>query len=143
MSEVRRITPEEALRLCEEEGHLYLDVRTEAEFAAGHPRGAHNVPYLFASAGGAVPNPRFLEEVLALYPIDRPIVVGCKSGGRSLAAASRMIAAGYARIVELRAGYDGARGPFGQLVEEGWLAKGLPSESVTPGGSYAELRSKL
>ena len=31
---------------------LYLDVRTEAEFAAGHPSGAINIPVMVAKGPG-------------------------------------------------------------------------------------------
>jgi rhodanese-related sulfurtransferase len=143
VSSVARVGPEEARRLCEEEGYVYLDVRTEAEYAAGHPKGAQNVPFLLATADGAKPNARFLDDVSALYAKDRPILVGCRSGARSLKAAEAMIAAGFARIVELRPGYEGTRSPFGELKERGWVAHGLPTETTTPGGSYAELSAAL
>ena len=41
---VARISPEEAHAKVTNEGYAYVDVRTEAEFAAGHPAGAYNVP---------------------------------------------------------------------------------------------------
>lgn len=139
MTTVRRITADEAKRLCDEEGYVFLDVRTEAEFAAGHPKGSHNVPFLFATSGGAQPNPGFADEVSRLYDKARPIVVSCKSGARSLKAAEVMAALGFSRVVELRAGWDGARSPFGQLVEEGWLAKGYPVALGADEGAYVAL----
>ncbi len=141
MSEVRRVSPLEAKKLCDE-GHVYLDVRTEEEFAAGHPTGAANIPFLVSAAGAMKPNPDFVDVVTATYPRGTPIVVGCKSGGRSLKAAALMISAGFTAIVDQRAGYDGARGPFGQVLEPGWVASGLPTEQVTPGKSYPELKSQ-
>uniref|UniRef100_A0A453TAN7 Rhodanese domain-containing protein n=2 Tax=Aegilops tauschii subsp. strangulata TaxID=200361 RepID=A0A453TAN7_AEGTS len=33
-------------------GHRYLDVRTEGEFAGGHPAGAVNVPYMYSTGSG-------------------------------------------------------------------------------------------
>lgn len=142
MSDVKRISPHEAEALCQNEGYSHLDVRTEAEWAAGHPIGAHNLPFLLAGPGGMVPNPRFLELALALYPKDAKLVIGCRSGGRSLKAAAALIAAGFTRIVEQRAGWDGARNSFGKVVEPGWAQAGLPSETETPGASYAELVRK-
>ena len=142
MSEVHRVSPEEAQRLLTEEGYAYVDVRTEAEFAAGHPTGAFNVPFLLADARGMTPNPDFIDVFSKAFPKDRRIVVGCKSGGRSLKAAAALMERGYAAVVDQRAGFDGARNAFGQVVEPGWRDKGLPSETITAGGSYAELMAR-
>jgi rhodanese-related sulfurtransferase len=142
MAKVTRVSPAEAHRLMTEEGHLYLDVRSEPEFAGGHPVGALNVPLLHPGKARMEPNAEFLAVVEAVLPKDAKIVVGCRTGHRSLDAAARMMAAGYTAVVEQRAGVDGARDPFGQLVEAGWVEAGLPMEVVTAGGSYAELRSR-
>ncbi len=126
----------------DEEGYVYLDVRSEPEFAAGHPAGAHNVPLLHAGPGGMTPNPDFLAVVQGAYPRDTKLVLGCRSGQRSMRAAEMMIAAGYTQIVEQRAGFDGPRDPFGAVLEPGWGLAGLPVEQTTPGGSYAEIRRR-
>lgn len=142
MAKISRISPQEARTLIEEQGYTYLDVRTEAEFAAGHPAGAHNVPILLAGPKGMVPNPHFLEIVTALYPKDTKLVVGCMAGGRSLTAVEAMAAAGFTQVVDQRAGYKGLRDSFGAVTEAGWEGAGLPVEAMTPGGSYAELSRK-
>lgn len=142
MSGVRRISPEEAHKLMTDEGYQYLDVRTEAEFAAGHPKGAHNIPFMLAGPGGMVKNPEFSSIVRAVYVSETRLVIGCKSGGRSLKAVAELLTLGFTDVVDQRAGFDGARNAFGQLVEPGWSEKGLPSETTTPGGSYAEIKVK-
>ena len=142
MAEVRRVSPEEAQALIAGEGYQYLDVRTEAEFAAGHPKGAHNVPFMLAGPSGMTKNPEFASVVNAVYPPDAKLVVGCKSGGRSAKAAAEMVGLGFTSVVDQRAGFDGARNSFGQLVEAGWAEKGLAVETTTPGGSYAEIKVK-
>lgn len=129
MSEPKRISPEEAHSLVANEGYTYVDVRTDAEFAAGHPKGASNVPYMLAAPGGMTKNPDFLEVMKAVYPLDARLVVGCKSGGRSLKAVTELIGAGYTSIVDQRAGFDGARNSFGKVTEDGWSQKGLPIET--------------
>lgn len=136
MANIQRVSPAEAKKLLDE-GYTYLDVRTEAEYAAGHPVGAHNVPVMNAGPGGMVPNPDFMTVVQALYPKDAKLVVGCKAGGRSARAADMMTAAGYTGVVDQRAGFDGQPGK-----EPGWAPSGLPVEKATAGGSYAELRTK-
>ena len=137
MANITRISPAEALRLMGD-GYVYLDVRTEHEYAAGHPKGAHNVPLLHAGVDGMEPNEDFLTSVEALYPKDAKLVIGCRLGHQSLHAAGVLLDAGYEHVVDQRAGYDGVRDAFGQLTEPGWAPLGLPSE----GGSYAE-RKKL
>ena len=142
MANIQRVSPTEAKRLVDEEGYVYLDVRSEPEFAAGHPSGAQNVPLMNAGPAGMTPNPEFLDVVLALYPKDAKIVVGCRSGQRSMRAAEAMIAAGYTNVIDQRAGFEGPRDAFGRVTEPGWGPAGLPVEQATPGGSYAELRRK-
>lgn len=129
MSEPKRISPEEAHSLVASEGYTYVDVRTDAEFAAGHPKGASNVPYMLAGAAGMTKNPDFLDVMKAVYPLDARLVIGCKSGGRSLKAVTELLGAGYTAIVDQRAGFDGARNSFGKVTEDGWSQKGLPVET--------------
>lgn len=143
MPNITRISPDEAYELMKKEGYIYLDVRSEPEYAAGHPTGAQNVPLLHAGPGGMTPNPDFLAVVSAAYPKDQKLIVGCKAGGRSLRAAEIMIGAGFAAVIDQRAGFDGARDAFGRVAEPGWAPAGLPVEASTPGGSYAELKKKL
>ena len=142
MSNVNRVSPEDAKKLVDEEGYTYVDVRTEAEYAAGHAQGAHNVPLLHAGARGMEPNPDFLEVMSGAYPKDAKLVVGCKSGGRSLKAAQQLLSAGYTNIVDQRAGWDGSRDSFGAVTEGGWSTRGWPTETATAGGSYGEVRKK-
>ncbi len=108
------------------EGFTYVDVRTAEEFAAGHPEGAVNVPSMNAGPNGMEPNPGFLAAMESAFAKDAPLVVGCKMGGRSARAAKALVDAGYVRVVDQRAGWDGARGPFGELLEPGWSRTALP-----------------
>ena len=43
----------------------------------------------------------------------------------------------------MRAGYGGARNAFGKMTEAGWAAAGLPIETHSDSGSYAELEARL
>lgn len=142
MATIQRISPAEAKKLVDDEGYVYLDVRSEPEYEAGHPVGAQNVPLMHAGPGGMTPNADFLAVVQAVYPKDARLVVGCKAGGRSMKAAEMMIGAGYTGIIDQRAGFDGPRDAFGTLTEKGWGPAGLPVETVTAGGSYVELKKK-
>jgi rhodanese-related sulfurtransferase len=138
-----RISPAEAHARMTDEGFTYLDVRTEEEFEDGHPTGAVNVPVMIQGAAGLEPNPDFVATVSAVFPRDAKLVVGCKAGGRSLRAAKELAAAGYTQILDQRAGWDGARGSFGEITEPGWSRVGLPSEKgAAEGRSYASLRAR-
>jgi rhodanese-related sulfurtransferase len=135
--EIERVDVEGAKKLLSE-GWIYVDVRSVPEYAAGHPAGAHNVPYLHAAAGGMQPNPDFMRVMQAVYPKDARLVIGCQSGNRSMRAARELLDAGFRSIVELRPGYGGRRNAFGQVEEAGWAASEA-TETTTPGGAYDEL----
>ena len=124
------------------EGYVYLDVRSEREFVEGHPPGAFNIPLLHAGPDRLVDNPEFLEVVRGNFPKETQLVIGCRSGVRSLTAATLLEADGYLRLVELREGFKGTRDDFGRTVP-GWLQKGLPVERETPAErAYAALRGR-
>ena len=123
----QRISPQEAAEHLAR-GYTYLDVRTEEEFAEGRPAGAVNIPFAVFSGGTMVPNPEFLTQVGAAFSKDAKLVVGCKSGGRSMRAVRALLEAGFTDVLDQRAGWDGARDGFGQLSEPGWSRVGLPSE---------------
>ncbi len=143
MADLIRISPQEASAKLAE-GWTYVDVRSEQEFEAGHPPGAVNVPIAFAAGGGMSPNPDFVRVMKAAFSTDAKIVVGCKAGGRSLRAAQMLLAEGYTNVVDQRAGWDGARDPFGQIVEAGWSRVGLAVEQGNPSGrSWEEMRKKV
>ena len=140
MATIQRVSPADAKKLIDDEGYVYLDVRSEHEYEASHPVGAQNVPLMHAGPAGMTPNADFLAVVQAVYPKDAKLVVGCKAGGRSIKAAEMMVNAGYTGVIDQRAGFDGPRDAFGALTEKGWGPAGLPVETVTAGGSYVELK---
>ena len=142
MADLNRISPQQASdRIAE--GWTYVDVRTVEEFDDGHPPGAVNVPIAHASGGGMVPNPEFLAVMSAAVGKDTKIVVGCKAGGRSLRAAQMLLEGGFTHVEDQRAGWDGARNPFGQVTEPGWSKVGLPVEKGQPAGhSWEDMKKK-
>jgi len=109
----------------QEEGYVYIDVRSIPEFDAGHPTGACNIPLMHATPSGMRPNADFVSVVLAVFPKDTKLVIGCKMGSRSLRAAQILIDAGFEHVVDQRAGFHGTRDPFGQTEEAGWQRVGL------------------
>ena len=142
---IRSVSPEEASALLlapGAEGYVYVDVRSEPEFEAGHVPGAFNVPLLHRGPGGMTPNPEFLTVMQQAFGKAEKIVVGCQSGGRSKRAAEQLVQAGFTELAEMPAGWAGSRDAFGAAVP-GWSKKGLPIEPGKPvGQSYADVRSR-
>jgi len=89
---------------------VILDVRTPEEFAAGHVKGAVNVPH------------DQLAERLAGLGLDpnAEVVVHCEKGGRAKAAEAVLHDAGFTRVVDLE----------GHM--QGWRETGLPAEPKKP-----------
>jgi rhodanese-related sulfurtransferase len=127
MSTPKTVSPEEAQALLGE-GYTYLDVRSEAEFEAGHPAGALNVPLNVPAGTGVAPNPEFVEVVERALGKDGKLVVGCQAGGRSRKAVAALAQAGFTELLDMSAGFGGSRDAFGRAVP-GWSAKGLPVET--------------
>lgn len=140
----KTITPKEAHDLLTADPHaVYLDVRSEQEFAAGHPVGAKNVPIAFLTGGGMAANPDFLKVIGAHFAKDASLVVGCKMGGRSARACEILADAGYTNLKNVDGGFDGRGGAADPGVRGGWSGSGLPvARALAPGASYAELRAK-
>src|SRR3984893_7644946 len=70
--------------LTKNQGAIYLDVRTEGEFAQGHPEGAINIPVVFIKGPGQMEvNPDFVAVAEKVLPKATKLVVGCMAGGRS------------------------------------------------------------
>jgi len=139
---VQQITPREAYQLLGR-GHRYIDVRTEAEFAAGHPVGAMNIPFavLDPHTRQMAANPDFLRVVEAHFPKSAPIIVGCQSGGRSQQAAELLNQVGYTVVANMQGGFGGARDAAGREVAAGWRDNSLPMCSACgPHDAYAALR---
>jgi rhodanese-related sulfurtransferase len=142
---VKEITPEEAHDILKADAKVvYIDVRTEREFANGHPQGAVNIPVAFPDpARGMVINPDFVKVVEGHFPKEKKIIVGCQAGPRSNAAAGLLQQAGYQDVANMVGGFGGMRGPSGNVVAPGWAASGLPvSQDNGEGVSYQSMVAK-
>jgi rhodanese-related sulfurtransferase len=140
---VKRLPPQEAYKLTEH-GWTYIDVRSSQEFFEGHPAGAFNIPLMNFTAGrGMQANPDFLADVESAFAKDTPLVVGCKSGGRSLRAAEILSQNGYEQVVDMRGGFGGEHNPgSGAITCQGWEAEGLPTATEAEAGrSYNDIRN--
>lgn len=84
-----------------------VDVRTPAEFRAGHAKGARNVPLDSIDP----------TQLWKQRPADKQMVLICKSGKRASTACEKLTAAGYTEAVVVEGGTDA------------WQAAGLPVEA--------------
>ena len=91
---VPEISAAELNELMKNGGAQLIDVRTPAEFAAGHVAGARNVP---------INTLKHTLPTLALDP-KRPIVAICATAHRSPPAVRLLRAAGYKNAVQLKNG---------------------------------------
>jgi rhodanese-related sulfurtransferase len=124
-------------------GYTYVDVRSELEFVTGHVPGALNVPVQRVEGDRLVDNPAFVSVMSKLFRTTDPLLIGCRSGGRSQLALERLLKAGFSELRGLANGFDGARDAFGRHVA-GWARAGLPVESGDGGErSYPALLERV
>jgi phage shock protein E len=129
----RRVSPKEASEL-QTHGYIYVDVRSEVEFAQGHPQGSVNIPIAHKSPSGMSPNPDFVKVFEANFAKSTKLIIGCLAGGRSAKATEILSSIGYTDLVDQSAGFGGTQS------EAGWASTGLPTE--TTGTSYQSLFKK-
>ena len=120
------VSPQEAWALVSGGAALLVDVRTAEEFRyVGHVPGALLVQWQTGSA--LVKNPRFAKELAAKAGKDEPILLICRSGKRSAAAAEAATRAGFRNVFNVREGFEGDLTADGQRgVLGGWRYHGLP-----------------
>ena len=143
---VKEITPQQAHdSLSTDTSAVYIDVRTEREFANGHPQGAINIPVAFPDpARGMMMNKDFVHVVEANFAHDKKIIVGCQAGPRSNAAAGFLAQAGFQDVSNMIGGFGGMRDPMGTVIAPGWTGSGLPvSTDNGDGVSYESLKLKM
>jgi rhodanese-related sulfurtransferase len=122
---VKRVSPQEAKELIDQQGYVYVDVRSIPEFDAGHPTGAYNIPLNHMGPAGMAANPEFMAVMEKTFPKDAKLVLGCQGGGRSLRAANLLEQSGWTNVIDQRAGFQGHGEP-------GWKPAGLPVSTDSP-----------
>lgn len=79
---IKEVTPQQAHDILNNDtSAVYIDVRTEREFASGHPQGAVNIPVAFPDpARGMMVNENFVTVIEANFSRDKKIIVGARQG---------------------------------------------------------------
>lgn len=110
-------------------GAVLVDVRTEGEWAhIGVPDVSTldgEPVFIQWNLGNGTNNPQFLAELQAAVPTDTPLMMLCRSGARSIAAAEAATAAGYTAYNVLE-GFEGVPDRYGDRVVNGWRNSQLP-----------------
>lgn len=131
---MRHLTPKQAwdyLQLTPEA--LFVDVRMEIEYLyVGHPPGVVHVPWYEYPDMQAHPE-AFVEQVQRECGgrTDRPVVLICRSGKRTVEAGHTLEAAGFREVLNVLHGFEGEldeRFQRGRL--NGWRFDGLPWEQL-------------
>lgn len=120
------VYPSEAWVLFCDGKALLIDVRTaeERKFVGRVPETLH---VAWKTWPGMAQNAGFVQEVEAIAPKDAVVMLLCRSGVRSIAAAEALAQAGYANAFNVLEGFEGEldsqqrRGTF-----SGWRHAGLP-----------------
>lgn len=126
---IKQVTPRDAWDFVKANPRaVFIDVRSDLEFLLiGHALSSHCIPWIDDEKWQV--NPHFVTEVRAIAVCDTPIVLICRSGNRSAAAAAALLAAGFQQIYDVSGGFEGecdARQHRSTL--NGWRYFGLPWE---------------
>lgn len=118
--------PPEAWRLVQAGVAVLLDVRTleELKFVGQVPDSQH---LAWQTGPSMLRNPRFLRDFKARFQPEQIIILLCRSGKRSAAAAQVVSAAGYTQVFNVLEGFEGDLDLQQQRGEQGgWRHWGLP-----------------
>jgi rhodanese-related sulfurtransferase len=126
---MKHLNPTEAHQFMQEHPEaVMIDCRSEMEFLfVGHPVGAHHV------AWNELPdweiNPHFVGQVKKLSSINRPVVLICRSGNRSVDAGEALEEAGFTDVYNVLEGFEGHLDEDHHRGNQaGWRFEGLPWE---------------
>mgnify|MGYP006193398641 FL=1 len=115
-----------------EEPPLFVDVRMEIEsLYVGRPPGVENIPWY--EYPDLTPDPDRFASVVATEAgaKDRPVLLICRSGKRTLDAGAALEAAGFAEVAHVVHGFEGdLNEAFKRSSLNGWRHDGLPWEQM-------------
>jgi rhodanese-related sulfurtransferase len=128
---MKHLKPRDASTFLHDNPHAVLvDCRSEMEYLfVGHPTGAAHVAWNDGPDWDI--NPHFVGQVKKIASMNRPVVLICRSGQRSIAAGVELEKAGFTEVYNVLEGFEGAldenhrRGTLG-----GWRWCGLPWEQT-------------
>jgi len=126
---MKHLEPKEAFQFLKKNPEAVLiDCRSEMEyFFVGHPVGSILVPW--NDGPNWEVNPEFVAHVKKAASVNRPVVLMCRSGNRSLDAGRALEEAGFTQIYNVLHGFEGELDENHHRNEKtGWRHDGLPWE---------------
>ena len=126
---MQHLTPKEAFEFLKQSPDaVFVDCRSEMEYLfVGHPQGAILVPWNDGPNWDI--NPEFVSHVKKATSVNRPVVLICRSGNRSLDAGRALEESGFSKIYNVLHGFEGeldADHHRGSIT--GWRFEDLPWE---------------
>lgn len=124
---MKHLMPKEAFQLMQDmPSALLIDVRSEMEFLfVGHPVDAIMIPWNDGPDWEV--NPHFVAHVRKAASVDRPLVLICRSGNRSVTAGEVLEHAGFTQVHNVLHGFEGDLNERHQRNSlNGWRHDGLP-----------------
>ncbi|MHB8115616.1 MAG: rhodanese-like domain-containing protein [Acidithiobacillus ferrivorans] len=126
---VIHLAAQDAFNFLQEHSQAVLvDVRSEMEFLfVGHPKEALSIPWRDEPDWEI--NPDFLARVRRATSLDRPTLLICRSGHRSLEAGLFLQASGFSAVYNVAHGFEGDLSDQHRRSSlNGWRFDGLPWE---------------
>jgi rhodanese-related sulfurtransferase len=128
---MKHLKPAEALEFLQHHPQaVFVDCRSEMEYLfVGHPKGAQHVAWNDGPDWEV--NPHFVGQVKKVASMNRPVILICRSGHRSVDAGLALEEAGFKEVYNVLDGFEGPldddhhRGTLG-----GWRKEGLPWEQL-------------
>lgn len=124
---MEHLTPKQAYEFLNAKPEaVFIDVRSEMEYLfVGHPEGAILVPWYDAPDWEV--NPDFIAHVKKATSMDRPVVLICRSGRRSVEAGLALEKAGLTEVFNVLHGFEGDLDAYHHRNSlNGWRFEGLP-----------------
>ena len=120
------VTPLQAWQIVQAGEAVLVDVRTAEERKfVGHVPGSVHVPW--ATGTSLTRNPRFVRELEAKVPKQQAVLLLCRSGKRSVLAATAATQAGFTAAFNVLEGFEGEQDEHQQRGHrDGWRFNALP-----------------
>ena len=126
---MKHLKPKEAQDLLNANPQaVFVDCRSEMEyFFVGHPIGAQHVAWNDGPDWEI--NPHFVGQVKKVASMNRPIVLICRSGNRTIEAGEALERAGFKHVINVLHGFEGELDDaHHRNSRNGWRVDGLPWE---------------
>lgn len=124
---MQHLNPKEAYEFLQSNPEaVFIDVRSEIEHMfVGHPDGSMLIPWVDGPDWGI--NPDFVAHVKKAASVNRPVVLICRSGRRSIDAGLELEKAGLSEVYNVLHGFEGdLDNEHHRNSVNGWRFDGLP-----------------